>query len=159
MPSVWSCNQGGGRALQKAFVLWVFPVLFAGDFLFSPGAILLSELWLSGKTSFQWLDLFFPLDYYIWLMQAFFLIWKSTSNTPVPFCNIVLDVYLIRLGNMWINHSLITLAAVSGMTPVWSKGNNFERGKLIKQLQLLDFFLRMEKQSCETIFSSCVQTK
>lgn len=49
----------------------VFPLLIAGDFLSSPGNILLSELWLSGKTSLQWLlDVFFPLDFYIWSMQT-----------------------------------------------------------------------------------------
>lgn len=52
----------------------VFPLQIAGDFLSSPGDILLSELWLSGKTCFQWLGHFFPLDYHIWLMQAIYLI-------------------------------------------------------------------------------------
>lgn len=50
----------------------VFPLQIAGDFLSSPGDILLSELWLSGKTSFQWPDLLFSPDYYIWLMQTLF---------------------------------------------------------------------------------------
>lgn len=143
--------------------LCCFPLSLQGISSAPPQDILLSELWLSGKISVQWLDFLLPLSFYfsLWLMRAVYSIitvWKTSCFIGRQAELLIIKTMLVELERHVVNQSVcpVTEACVSGLTLVWTRGNCV---KVLEQLDVLGFFLEDKKKkilSSEPADQMCV---